>query len=89
MSKNKQKTRRNPPVEIRPHQDNRTLIDEIIAEDVKLLHIEQMTEGAFWMGVYFNNSEKRLTMWFEVGDEIMDDGKLTRQLKIKAAIENC
>lgn len=80
MGKTATKKRKNPPVEIRPHQDNRTLIDEIVATDIKSMHVEQMSDSEFWMGVYFNDSEKRLCVWFTAED----NGKIT----IRAEIED-
>ena len=31
--------------------------DEIILEDVKLFHLENLTENALWVGVYMNNNK--------------------------------
>jgi hypothetical protein len=31
--------------------------DEIVLEDVKLFHLENLTENALWVGVYMNNNK--------------------------------
>jgi hypothetical protein len=31
--------------------------DEIVLEDVKMFHLENLTENALWVGVYMNNNK--------------------------------
>jgi hypothetical protein len=31
--------------------------DEIVLEDVKMVHLEQMDETAYWAGIYLNNGK--------------------------------
>ena len=31
--------------------------DEIVLEDVKMFHLENLTENALWIGVYLNNDK--------------------------------
>jgi hypothetical protein len=31
--------------------------DEIVLEDVKMVHLENLTENALWVGVYMNNNK--------------------------------
>jgi len=54
--------------------------DEIILEDIKMLHYEVMEQGkAVWLGIYLNNGKMyHLTiggdnMWVNYSDETLDE----------------
>ena len=90
MGKTKPKTRPNPRVEFCPHTDRHMpWVDEVVAHDVEMIHIEQMSVDSFWMGIYFNNNpEVRVSCYFEVGGVVKDDeGNETRELRLQAVKE--
>jgi hypothetical protein len=83
----KVKTRPNPPVEFRPHPDHAWL-DEIVARDVKMVHVEQMGIDNYWMGIYFADETVRVAVTFQVGDVVKDDeGNETRELRMRGEVE--
>lgn len=87
MGKTKPKTRGKPPVELRPHKDHAWL-DEIVAKDVRSVHVEQMAIDNFWMGIYFDDPDVRVSCTFQVGDKVTDEeGNETRELRLRAEIE--
>jgi hypothetical protein len=49
-------------MEVRLNDDK--TIDEIVAEDVKWFHLEQMDDGAWWMGISRANGERLMVNLF-------------------------
>jgi hypothetical protein len=58
--------------EVRRNEDG--TVDEIVSENVKFLHVEQMDNGHWWVGITLKN-KKRLMLNF------------TSKRKIKASVE--
>jgi len=64
MTKSKKKTRPQYRVEVR-HDELGP--EEVIVDDVKTVHVERMTAGAFWIGMYFGDG-KRVICNFDLVD---------------------
>lgn len=64
MSQAKSKPRPFPPVELRHHAD-RPGLDEIVARNATMIHVEQMADDIFWMGIYFDD-KTRLSCQFTI-----------------------
>jgi hypothetical protein len=53
--------------EVRRNEDG--TVDEIVSENVKFLHVEQMDNGHWWIGITLKN-KKRLMLNFTSGRKI-------------------
>lgn len=54
------KNRHRPWCEVRTNDDGS--LDEIVAEGVDI-HLEQMNDGCWWLGIYKNNNTERQVLW--------------------------
>lgn len=72
------------PFELRPFEEGGSLLDEVIAANPQMVHVECMSDECYWLGITCSDGTW-LSVNFYLADETVtdEDGKTFRPIQLR------